>query len=128
MSSGVGGEGAGRLAERMGHAPGGSDCFSLSAFSASVTQSVYRYLLHRTLNLVTVFDFLIFTDCASFRRAVRRKSLISLICFGCEQNTRTLASRYAYAGHTPTRKTSSLDPDASRPRPATRAPVPSGCV
>ena len=53
-----------------------------------MTQSVYRYLLHRTLNFVTVFDFLIFTDCASFRRAVSRKSLISLICFGCESGKR----------------------------------------
>ncbi len=41
--------------------PGGSDCFSLSAFSKSLTQSVYRYLLQRTLNLTTSFDFLIFT-------------------------------------------------------------------
>ena len=70
-----------------GSAPGGSDCFSLSAFSASVTHSVYRYLLQRTLNFVTVFDFLIFTDCASFRRAVSRKSLISLICFGCARTS-----------------------------------------
>ena len=38
---------------------------------------------HRTLNLVLDPDFLIFTDFASLRRAVRRKSLISLICLGC---------------------------------------------
>lgn len=68
--------------------PGGSDCFSLSAFSASVTQSVYKYLLHRTLNFVTVFDFLILTDWASLRRAVNRKSLISLICLGCQPGQR----------------------------------------
>ena len=67
----------------MAGAPGGSDCFNLSAFSASVTQSVYKYLLHRTLNLVTVFVFLILTDWASFLLAVRRKSLISLISLGC---------------------------------------------
>ena len=67
----------------MGAAPGGSDCLSLSALSASVTQSVYRYLLHLTLNLVTSPVFLIFTDRASFLRAVSKKSLISLICFGC---------------------------------------------
>jgi hypothetical protein len=56
---------------------------SLSALSASCTERVYRYLEQRTLNLVTVPVFLIFTDRASFRRAVRRKSLISLICLGC---------------------------------------------
>ena len=72
--------------------PGGSDCLSLSALSESVTQSVYRYLEHRTLNLVTGPVFLIFTDRASFRRAVSRKSLISWICFGCSQ-TREKKSR-----------------------------------
>jgi len=41
--------------------PGGKLCFSLSAFSRSFTHSVYRYLLQRTLNFTTSFDFLIFT-------------------------------------------------------------------
>lgn len=63
--------------------PGGKDSFNLSAFSESVTHSVYRYREQRTLNFVTSPDFLIFTDLASFLLAVRRKSLISLICFGC---------------------------------------------
>jgi len=38
-----------------------------------------------TLNLVMppCAAFLILTEEASFRRAVRRKSLISLICLGC---------------------------------------------
>lgn len=63
--------------------PGGRDCFSLFALFWSSTHRVYRYLLHRTLNLVFVPVFLIFTDRASLRRAVRRKSLISLICLGC---------------------------------------------
>jgi hypothetical protein len=63
--------------------PGGSDCLSFSALSESVTHSVYRYLLQRTLNLVWPRVFLIFTDRASFRRAVRRNSLISWICLGC---------------------------------------------
>jgi len=63
--------------------PGGKLCFSLSAFSRSFTQSVYRYLLQRTLNFTTSLDFLILTDLASFLRAVSRKSLISEICFGC---------------------------------------------
>jgi ribosomal protein L29 len=62
--------------------PGGSDCLSFSALSASVTHSVYRYLLQRTLNLVTVPLFLIFTDRASFRRAVSRKSLVASIFLG----------------------------------------------
>ena len=41
--------------------PGGKLCFSLSAFSRSFTQSVYRYLLQRTLNFTTSLDFLILT-------------------------------------------------------------------
>ena len=55
----------------------------MSALSPSDTTSVYRYLLHRTLNFVFPPVFLIFTLFASLRRAVRRKSLISWICFGC---------------------------------------------
>ena len=53
------------------------------ALSESATQSVYKYLEQRTLNLVTPDVFLILTDRASLRRAVCKKSLISLICFGC---------------------------------------------
>ena len=53
------------------------------ALLASSTHRVYRYLEHLTLNFVLVPVFLIFTDRASLRRAVRRKSLISLICLGC---------------------------------------------
>ena len=64
--------------------PGGRDCLSLSALSESVTHKVYRYLEHLTLNLVTSPVFLILTERASFLRAVRRKSLISCICFGCD--------------------------------------------
>ena len=66
--------------------PGGNDCFSLSALSESVTDSVYKYLLHRTLNFVIPFCefFLILTLLASFLRAVSRKSLISLISLGCK--------------------------------------------
>jgi len=37
------------------------------------------YLEQRTLNLVDVDDFLIFTDWASFLRAVTRKFLMSRI-------------------------------------------------
>ena len=55
---------------------------SLFALSESATQSVYKYLEQRTLNLVTPDVFLILTDRASLRRAVCKKSLISLICFG----------------------------------------------
>jgi len=47
--------------------PGGSDCFSLSAFSRSFTHRVYRYLLQRTLNFTTSFDFLILTAAGSER-------------------------------------------------------------
>jgi len=56
---------------------------SLFALLASSTHSVYKYFEQRTLNLVRVPVFLIFTLFASLRRAVRRKSLISLICLGC---------------------------------------------
>jgi hypothetical protein len=38
--------------------------------------------LHLTLNFTTSLLRFIFTDRASFRRAVSKKSLISLICFG----------------------------------------------
>merc|ERR1711971_1336404 len=72
--------------------PGGSDCLSLSA-----STSVYRYFEQRTLNLVMMapvflfFDFLIRTARASFRRAVSRKSLISLICFGMAASEAAMA-------------------------------------
>lgn len=81
---------------REGRAPGGSDCLSLSALSGSVTHSVYRYLLQRTLNLVTSRVFLIFTDRASFLRAVSRKSLISLICFGCRHPSTAPESQHPW--------------------------------
>jgi hypothetical protein len=54
---------------KAANVPGGSDWVSLSAFSVSVTQSVYRYLEQRILNLTTLSVFLIFTERASFRRA-----------------------------------------------------------
>merc|ERR1719373_971674 len=61
---------------------GGKDCFSLAALSLSGMISVYRYVLHRILNLVDVPFFLIFTDFASLRLAICRNCLISVICFG----------------------------------------------
>lgn len=64
---------------------GGRDCFSFSALSASGTVSVYKYLEHRTLNLVDNLDLRILTAVASLRRAVRRNSLMSLISLGCKQ-------------------------------------------
>ena len=70
--------------------PGGRDCLSFSALSESCTLSVYRYLEQRTLNLVTPAVFLILTDLASLRRAVSKKSLISLICFGCTEKEHVL--------------------------------------
>ena len=57
--------------------PGGSDCFSLSAFSRSFTQRVYKYLLHRTLNFTTSFDFFIFTA-ALWERARTQLDVCSL--------------------------------------------------
>lgn len=62
--------------------PGGKDCFNRVALSWSCTLNVYKYLEQRTLNFVTEPVFLIFTDLASLRRAFKRKSLISAICFG----------------------------------------------
>lgn len=41
--------------------PGGRDCLSLSAFSLSWMTRVYRYRLHRTLNLTVSLIFFIFT-------------------------------------------------------------------
>lgn len=43
---------------------------------------MYRYLEHRTLNLVDSLDLRILTAVASLRRAVRRNSLMSLISLG----------------------------------------------
>ena len=74
-----------RLIDQGRGIPGGRESFSLSALSESVTHRVYRYREHLTLNFVTSPDFLIFTERASFRLAVSRKSLISLICLGCKQ-------------------------------------------
>jgi hypothetical protein len=48
------------------------------------TAKVYHEMM-LTLNLVMPGAFLILTEEASFRRAVRRKSLISLICLGCKR-------------------------------------------
>merc|ERR1719309_1641788 len=60
--------------------PGGRDCLNFEAFSLSLTFNVYKYRLHRTLNLTVLsFFFMILTDFASFLLAVRRKSLISFI-------------------------------------------------
>jgi hypothetical protein len=72
-----------RAQERWETVLGGSDCFSFSALSPSGTARVYKYLEHRTLNFVDSFVFLIFTETASFRLAVRRNSLMSLISLGC---------------------------------------------
>ena len=52
--------------------PGGKLCFSLSAFSRSFTQSVYRYLLQRTLNFTTSLDFLILTAAQRARSTSER--------------------------------------------------------
>jgi len=70
----------------LSNKPGGRDCFNLSAFSESNTHRVYRYLEQRTLNFTTSLLLLIFTERASFLLAVRRKSLISWICFGCTKH------------------------------------------
>ena len=41
--------------------PGGSDWRSLSAFSSSVTTSVYKYFEHRTLNFTLSLVLIILT-------------------------------------------------------------------
>ena len=46
------------------------------------------YFEQRTLNLVDVDDFLIFTEWASFLRAVTRKFLMSRIWRGCQGERR----------------------------------------
>ena len=53
-----------------------------------------RTLLHLILNLVTPPVFLIFTDLASLRRALLRKSLISKICLGWDVKKGTGAIRW----------------------------------
>lgn len=62
--------------------PGGSDCFSFSAFSLSNTTRVYKYLEQRILNFVLFSFFFILTALASFLRALIKKSLTSLISCG----------------------------------------------
>jgi hypothetical protein len=62
--------------------PGGNDCVSFSAFSESVTTSVYRCFEHRILNLVCAERLRILTSLASARLAFCKKSRISVICFG----------------------------------------------
>lgn len=62
---------------------GGKVCLNFLALSAEETSKVYKYLLHRTLNLVQPFlFFLMETALASFLLAFNKKSLISVICFG----------------------------------------------
>merc|ERR1719221_676656 len=61
---------------------GGKDCFSFSALALSVMIKVYKYLLHRILNLVSPAFFFIFTDLASLRRAICKNERISVTCFG----------------------------------------------
>merc|ERR1711976_1138029 len=62
---------------------GGKVCLNFLALSAEVTSKVYKYRLHRTLNLVAPFlFFLIETALASFLLAFNKKSLISVICLG----------------------------------------------
>ncbi len=50
-----------KTSKKISNKPGGSEALSLLAFSASVTMSVRRYLLLRTLNLVEPAAFLILT-------------------------------------------------------------------
>merc|ERR1719181_444045 len=61
---------------------GGRDCLSFSALALSVMISVYKYVLQRILNFVSVPFFFILTDYASLRRAICKKERISVICFG----------------------------------------------
>lgn len=82
--------------------PGGSDCFSFSAFSLSVTTSVYRNREQRILNLVLLGFFLILTELASFLRAVTRNSLTSLISRGMLQEWEQVST---VRGHGMTRGT-----------------------
>jgi len=112
--------------------PGGNDCFSLSALSESVTDNVYKYLLQRTLNFVMplVEFFLILTLLASFLRAVNKKSLISLISFGCNQHNMPcfLLSRViATMKHAPlsVNSTTSRHADAGSSRSAHLSDLPS---
>ena len=65
--------------------PGGKLRVNFSAFSLSLTFKVYKYLEHLILNLVTpsLTFFLIFTFLASFLRAFCKKSLMSVMVFGC---------------------------------------------
>ena len=64
--------------------PGGRADLNFCAFSFSFTTKVYKYLLHRTLNLVALFflERIIFTLFASLRPAVTRNVLMSLISEG----------------------------------------------
>merc|ERR1719277_1557643 len=65
---------------------GGKDCFSFSALPLSFMTSVYKNLLQRILNFVSVPFLLILTLRASFRRAICKNWRISVICFGMVSN------------------------------------------
>ena len=54
---------------------------------------MYRYLLHRILNLVHVFRLAILTDLASFLRAFCKKSRMSVICLGCGEKKVAMGRR-----------------------------------
>merc|ERR1740129_2519796 len=84
---------------------GGRDCFSFSALFLSSMMRVYKYLLHRTLNLVDVPFFLIFTHLASLRRAICRNDRISVICFGMAPSAAREMRAGASADSRPTTRT-----------------------
>lgn len=70
--------GGGGVATTAGGAPGGRDCLSLSAFSLSGTQRVYRYRLQRILNFTVPLVFLILTErCKATRLTQDAVSLLS---------------------------------------------------
>lgn len=90
--------------------PGGSDCLSFAALSPSATRNVYKYLEQRTLNFVTPAVFLILTLFASFLRAVSKKSLISLICFGCVRSNKKHLVSFAREDSSARARRRRLDP------------------
>jgi len=88
--------------------PGGSDCFSLSAFSKSLTHKVYKYLLQRTLNFTTSLDFLILT---AAQHARRRRCSVANTTLRSEDRPRALDT--SAGGHRTRNKQHKHDPPAA---------------
>lgn len=80
------------------HSPGGSDCFSFSAFSLSVMTRVYRYLLQRTLNFTLSLFFLILTAVGQQGHGGALRNALKFIAISENWSNLSLANMTVWAG------------------------------